>query len=123
MEEKSIWVENEQLHIKGRSIAFIKINTMFVKVYDTKSKFKRALFMTLAFGFPFFLYHPIYAGIPAFIVISAIGYFTAPAFELRISVYNNDEIGYVESAIHKSNNANHYDQVLFSYDAWQERYE
>ncbi len=122
MEEKSVWVENEQLHVKNRSIAFSKINDLFIRQYNTRSKLKRALLIGATFGFGFFILHPLYAGIPAFFIITAIAYFMTPNYELRISTYNNEDIGYVESAIHHSKSADDYEDILFAYASWQERY-
>ena len=113
MMNKPLWLDGHFLHVKGSSkpIDIFKLEDIFVKKNLMLCKVKRAFFIAIVFSFVFFLWHPTY-GVAVFCVLWLINYLASKQYELRVLVFNNPDIGHVESAIHTSNDRELYDEMV-----------
>lgn len=88
-----------------------QIENIYVKEYDKKSKVKRSLLIALVFSFSFFLIHPVIVAV-VFPVLFGLAYKFTKKYELCVSVFNNPDIGNVESSLCSANQRNELDDVV-----------
>lgn len=111
-EEGDIKADEKFLYIKKDKIALKRIKFIYVKKYGVFDKVKRSAIISLIFGFVFMLVHPVYVGIPAFIIIFLGAYLISPVYELRIVLPASDETGEQDSGIHKSKHDDVYNRLI-----------
>ncbi|PWI32526.1 hypothetical protein DI392_15885 [Vibrio albus] len=113
MHDRIVWVESGSVYCRKSSIPMkVKnIEEIYVKEYDLKNKMKRSSLISLVFSFPFFLIHPF---IGAFIlpILFWGSYKLTKKYELRVTIFNNSDIGCVESGLCSSNYRDEFDDVI-----------
>lgn len=113
MKKPNVWVKgNKLLNNKSNKPIKIKdIEFIYVKEYDRNSKIKRSSLISFVLGFPFMLIHPI-IGFIVFTFLLIVNYKLTKKYELRVTIFNNSDIGSVESGLHSSNSREEYDDVV-----------
>ncbi len=113
MKDKNVWVESGAIHSKKspEPLAINKIEQIFVKEHDAKSRVKKSALIGAVLAFPFFIWHPLY-GLAAFIAIFSFVFVTTKQYELLVTVFNNSEIGSVESTLASSSSREEFDELI-----------
>ncbi|MBR9873198.1 hypothetical protein L3V31_17290 [Vibrio sp. J1-1] len=113
MTKHRVWVESGAIVSKNspKPLAISKVISIYVKEYDSKSKVKRAALIAVVFSFVVALLHPI-LWVVVFTIVFGSSYVLTKKYELRVSVYNNEEIGVVESGLCLSNDRAEFDEVV-----------
>ncbi|WP_070967775.1 hypothetical protein [Vibrio sonorensis] len=120
MNNKQVWIESGAIHSKKSPtpLSLSKIEGIYVKEYDQKSKLKRASLIALAFSFVFALVHPL-VGLAVFVTLMGLSFFFTKRYELRVSVFNNQEVGSVESGLCSSNDRTEFDVIIKKFDQYK----
>ncbi|UAB73614.1 hypothetical protein INR79_20890 [Vibrio sp. SCSIO 43132] len=80
-----------------------KIEELYVEDYTTSDKMKRALLIAFVFSFVGLLVHPLYAGLPIFLLVFWYTYAKSPVYELRAIVKSgNPETQDLDTGLHKT---------------------
>ncbi len=113
MKNRTVWVESNALNSRKSSqpLKVSRIEDIRVKEYDKAGKIKRSALIALVFSFIFLLVHPI-VGFFAFLTIFGVVYLRTKKYELRVTLFNNSEIGSVESGFCLSNSRDEFDNVV-----------
>jgi len=105
------------LKVEDSVIAISKMDELYVKNYTMADKIKRSLLIGFVFGFVGILLHPIYAGLPMFVIIFIIAYVMAPQVELRTVLSPTADVGSVDTGLHKSSDPHDYIAVVEKFHA------
>ncbi|CAV26815.1 MULTISPECIES: hypothetical protein [Vibrio] len=111
--KKNIWLESDSI-VTRKSPKPLRLNTLeniYVKEHDIKSKITRSFFIAVVFSLPIFLFRPL-VGIGVFSIIGIVGYLLTKKYELRVGVFNNDDVGVVESGLYSSNEREELDGIV-----------
>lgn len=113
MTKQRVWIERGAIVSKNspKPLAISNVKSIYVKEHDSKSKVKRAALIGFVFSFVAALAHPILS-VVVFTIVFGSSYLLTKKYELRVSVYNNDEIGVVESGLCLSNDRSEFDKVV-----------
>ncbi|BDR16171.1 hypothetical protein [Vibrio sp. STUT-A11] len=113
MTKQRVWVERRAIVSKNspKPLAISNVKSIYVKEYDSKSKVKRAALIGFVFSFVAALAHPILS-VVVFTIVFGSSYLLTKKYEIRVAVYNNDEVGVVESGLCLSNDRVEFDKVV-----------
>ncbi|HAS8151960.1 TPA: hypothetical protein I7678_22420 [Vibrio vulnificus] len=113
MNNRTVWIESNALYSRKSSqpLKISRVEDIRVKEYDKTEKIKRSALIALVFSFAFLLVHPI-VGLFAFLIIFGVVYLRTKKYELRVTQFNNSEIGSVESGFCLSNCRDEFDDVV-----------
>ncbi len=120
MNSRIAWVEGDYLYCRKSpdALKLHRLKDIHVKEYDSQGKFKRSTLIGLVFSFVFFLVHPIVAAV-VFLVLFGISFSMAKKYELRVTVFNNSDVGVVESGLCSANTRDEFDDVVQQVKHWQ----
>ena len=91
------------LKVGDSVISLDRIEELYVKDYTTIDKVKRAALIAFVFGFVALLVHPLYAGLPVFLLVYWFAYAKSPIYELRAVVTSgNPETEDLDTGLHKT---------------------
>lgn len=105
------------LKVGDSVIAIAKMDRLYVKNYTALDKVKRSLVVALVFSFFGLLVHPLYLGLPLFVLILALAYWKAPEVELRALMVPSSDMAAVDTGLHKSNDPHVYQNVVEKFHA------
>jgi len=113
MNNRIVWIESDAVHCKKSPtpLKVKRIESIYVKEYDKKSKIKRSSLIALVFSFVFFQIHPVVAAF-VFPILFGVSYKLTKKYELRVTIFNNSDIGSVESGLCSSNQREELDGVV-----------
>ncbi len=120
MNSKIAWVEGGYLYCKKSpdALKLSRVRDIYVKEYDNNSKFKRSTLIALVFSFVFFLIHPIVAAV-VFLLLFVISFTMTKKYELRVTVFNNSDVGNVESGLCSACDRGELDNVVQQVKRWK----
>ncbi len=117
---QKVGINSDSLFIKKRTttstIKIDRVKSLYVKEYSYKSKTKRSLLISIVFSLPVALSNPL-AGAGAFLAIFIASYAFTKKYELRGDIFNNDEIGVVNTGLHSTNNRDEIDGLVRAYES------
>ncbi len=105
------------LKVGDSVIAIAKMERLYVKNHTTLDKVKRAVIVSLVFAFFGILVHPIYVGLPLFLLILIVAYLKAPEVELRALLVPTSDMAAVDTGLHKSTDPHIYQCVVEKFHA------
>ncbi|MDP2572012.1 hypothetical protein Q8W40_07470 [Vibrio penaeicida] len=106
------------LKVGDSVISLDRIEELYVKDYTTIDKVKRAALIAFVFGFVALLVHPLYAGLPVFLLVYWFAYAKSPIYELRAVVKSgNPETEDLDTGLHKTVSREDYILVIEKFHA------
>ncbi|USD67876.1 signal peptidase complex subunit 1 family protein [Vibrio sp. SCSIO 43136] len=106
------------LKVESSVIALSKIDKLYVKDYHVNDKIKRAALIAFVIGFVLSIAHPIYVGLPGFVLTFLLAYLRSPKFELRAEIHSNDDqVAPVDTGLHHTIDRSKYDTVVEKFNA------
>ncbi|MFC3023582.1 hypothetical protein ACFODT_07070 [Vibrio zhugei] len=147
--KRMVWIESNALHTRKSPlpIAVSRIENIRVKEYNITETFKRSALIALVFSFPFigivlsvshylltlmlsgsfiapvlsvpFLFFKLILIALIFALIFGVAYLRTKKYELLVTLFNNSDIGSVESGVCLSNDRDEFDDVVTQIKARQ----